>query len=231
MKQVFKGFIMATLQDNKGEMGVRQRLLDAAEGLFAERGFEKTSIRDLASSAGCNIASVNYYFGGKVNLYAEVCRRHLVGMTETRLASIEKVMAESGGEPALEDLLRSFAYAFIGPFVSEEGGERLIRLILRETIESHLPSGMFGKEVIEPTLNAMQEALSKACPELDPARVPLIVFSLVGQLLHTVRIKSMQHCMCGDDGTLEMWDADKVIDHIVAFTIAGIEAYTREKGA
>lgn len=225
---MFKESDVSTVQENKTETGVRQRLLDAAEGLFAERGFEKTSIRDLASSAGCNIASVNYYFGGKVNLYSEVCRRLLVEMTEIRLASIEKVMAESGGAPALEDLLRSFAYAFIGPFVAEDGGERLIRLMLREMIESHLPAGMFGKEVIEPTLMAMQQALSKACPQLDPARVPLIVFSLVGQLLHTIRIKSMQHCMCGDDRTLEMFDADKVIDHIVAFTIAGIEAYSEE---
>ncbi|MHC4352523.1 MAG: TetR family transcriptional regulator, partial [Planctomycetota bacterium] len=44
--------------------GVRGRLLDSAEQLFAERGFDGTSIRDLAAAAGCNIASVNYYFGG-----------------------------------------------------------------------------------------------------------------------------------------------------------------------
>lgn len=220
---------MASLEENKTEIGVRQRLLNAAEDLFAEHGFEKTSIRDLASAAGCNIASVNYYFGGKGNLYSEVWRRHLVEMTEVRIASIDKVMSQSGGSPALEDLLRSFAHAFIGPLIDDEGGERLMRLMAREMIESHLPPGMFGKEVIEPTLSAMQEALSKACPRLDPAKIPLVVFSLIGQLLHTVRIKSMQHCVCVDDKTLEMFVPDKVIDHVVAFTVAGIRAYTREE--
>ena len=59
-------------QDNKANSntnkGVRDRLLDAAEELFCEHGFEGASIRDIAASAECNIASVNYYFGGKEKL-------------------------------------------------------------------------------------------------------------------------------------------------------------------
>jgi len=56
--------------------GVRERLLDVAEGLFAERGFEGTSIRELASAADSNIASVNYYFGGKEKrFFAGTCFR------------------------------------------------------------------------------------------------------------------------------------------------------------
>jgi len=227
---LFKDIDVATVERDKTDIGVRDRLLDAAEELFAERGFDKTSVRELAAAAGCNIASVNYYFGGKGNLYSEMWRRHLVEMTNIRLASIDKVMSESNGKPDLEDLLRSFAYAFVGPLVDKDGGERLIRLMLREMIETHLPADMFGKEVIEPTLSAMQEALSKACPQLDPARIPFVVFSLVGQLLHTIRIESMQQCTCVDDKTLEVFDADKVMEHIVTFTIAGIKAYIREDG-
>lgn len=221
---------MATVEKDKTEIGVRERLLDAAEGLFAEHGFDKTSVRELAAAAGCNIASVNYYFGGKRNLYSEMWRRHLVEMTNMRLASIEKVVSESGGKPELEDLLRSFAYAFVGPLVDEDGGQRLIRLMLREMVETRLPAGIFGKEVVEPTLSAMQEALSKACPELNPGKIPFVVFSLVGQLLHTIHIESMQHCTCADVEALNVFDSDQVIEHIVAFTIAGIQAYIREDG-
>ena len=198
--------------------------------LFAEHGFDKTSVRELAAAAGCNIASVNYYFGGKGNLYAEMWRRHLTAITEIRLASIEKVMSESNGEPSLEDLFRSFAYAFIGPLVDEDGGQRLTCLMLREIVESHLPADMFGKEVIEPTLRAMQEALSKACPKLNPNKIPLVLFSLIGQLLHTIHIKPIQHCMSDDDRISEFFERDKVIDHIVAFTIAGMKTYIREDG-
>ena len=203
--------------------GVRDRLVDAAEELFAECGFDGTSIRDLAAAAGCNIASVNYYFGGKEKLYIEIWRGHLLLLRDTRIASIDKVMAESGGEPRLEELLRSFAYAFIGPLVDERGGARLIKLMAREMIDPHLPPSMFVDEVIKPTLSAMQGALSKACPDLPESKVALVVFSLIGQLIHTIRVKTMLHSM--DDEALAMFEPVKVIDHIVAFSAAGIKAY------
>jgi AcrR family transcriptional regulator len=218
---------MAISQDNTAvgspAKGVRDRLLGAAEELFAECGFDGTSIRDLAAAAGCNIASVNYYFGGKEKLYIEIWRGHLLLLRDTRIASIDKVMADSGGEPRLEDLLRSFAYSFIGPLVDERGGPRLIKLMAREMIDPHLPSNMFGDDVIKPTLFAMQQALSKACPDLPESKVPLVVFSLVGQLIHTIRVKTMLHSM--DDEALAMFEPAKVIDHIVAFSAAGIKAY------
>jgi AcrR family transcriptional regulator len=203
--------------------GVRDRLLDSAEQLFAERGFDGTSIRDLAAAAGCNIASVNYHFGGKEKLYVEIWRHHLHLLRETRIASIDKVLSESAGKPDLEDLLRSFAYSFIGPLVDESGGPRLIRLMAREMLDPHLPPNMFAEDVIMPTLSAMHNALARACPELPDSMVPLVVFSLVGQLLHTIRFKTMLGSM--DDETLPRFEQAEVIDHIVAFSAAGIRAY------
>lgn len=203
--------------------GVRDRLLDSAEQLFTERGFDGTSVRDLAAAAGCNIASVNYYFGGKEKLYVEVWRRHLLPLTEARLASIDKVLSESADKPEPEHLLRSFAYSFVGSLVDENGGPRLMRLMAREMLNPHLPSSMFGEDVIVPTLSAMQNALAKACPELPESKVPLVVFSLVGQLVHTIQLKTMLGST--DDEMLPKFEVAEVIDHVVAFTAAGIRAY------
>ncbi|MHC4640184.1 MAG: TetR/AcrR family transcriptional regulator [Planctomycetota bacterium] len=81
-------------QGNSGsDKPVQDRLLDAAEQLFSEHGFDGASVRDIASAAGCNIAAVNYYFGGKDKLYTEVWRRQLVQMRDTRLKAIEQVMS------------------------------------------------------------------------------------------------------------------------------------------
>jgi AcrR family transcriptional regulator len=204
--------------------GVRDRLLDSAEQLFAERGFDATSIRDLAAAAGCNIASVNYYFGGKEKLYVEIWRRHLLLLKDTRVASIEKVLFESAGKPSLEDLLRSFAYAFVGPLVDETGGPRLIKLMAREILNPHLPSSMFSEAVIKPTLSAVQDALAKVCPKLPESKIPMVVFSLMGQLVHTIKLKTMLGSM-DDDGALAEFEPVKVIEHIVAFSAAGIRAY------
>ena len=222
---------MAVSQENRivdsPAKGVRDRLLDVAEELFSERGFECTSVRDLAGAAGCNVASVNYYFGGKEKLYEEVWRRHLVSLRDSRVASIDRVMAESDGRPSLEELLHSFACAFIGPLVDQHGGRRFIRLMARELVDPHLSSDMMGQDVIKPTLTVMQQALKEVCPDLDESKVPLVVFSLVGQLIHTIRIKPILKWT--DDEALAMYDPDGLIDHIVAFSAAGIRAYAERK--
>jgi AcrR family transcriptional regulator len=66
----------------------RERLLEVAERRFAEHGFTDTSVRDITAGAGCNLASVNYHFGGKEQLYLEIFRRRLGRMREDRLASL-----------------------------------------------------------------------------------------------------------------------------------------------
>ncbi len=218
-------------QDNKANSntnkGVRDRLLDAAEELFCEHGFEGASIRDIAASAKCNIASVNYYFGGKEKLYQEVWRRHLILMRDVRIASIDKVMSKSDGKPQLEVLLKSFAEAFIGPLVDESRARRLGKLWAREMIDQHLPANMFAQEIVIPTLTAMRTALVKACPGVEESKVPFVVFSVVGQLVHLVHIKAMfEQC---DEAALPRFDLAKAIDHIVEFSAAGIRAYAEDK--
>jgi len=211
-----------------GDGTVRERLLDAAEELFCEHSFEGTSIRDIAAAANCNIASVNYYFGGKENLYVELWRRHHTQIVGVRIESINEVMAKTGGKPDLEVLLKSFAEAFLGPLMDSNKGPRLMKLMAREMIDRNLPKDMFGKEVIRPTMTAMQDALSKACPALEQSKIPLVVFSLVSQLLHTILIKAIHQGI--DDQELAQFDPVMVINHVVAFTAAGIRAYAKEQG-
>ena len=216
-------------QDNKNNDGpiksVKDRLLDAAEGLFCERGFKGTSIRDIAASAGCNIASVNYYFGSKEKLYEEVWRRHLIPMRDARIASINKVMSQTGIRPDLEELLRSFADTFVGSIVDANRASRLTKLMAREYIDSHLPTNMFVNEVIKPTITAMHKALVKTCPDLDESKILPVVFSVIGQLVHLVHIRTMFE-QGGDDLDMPIFDSDEVINHIVKFSAAGIRAYT-----
>ena len=216
-------------QNNAGPVkSVKSRLLDAAEGLFCERGFKGTSIRDIAASAGCNIASVNYYFGSKEKLYEEVWRRHLIPMRDARIASINKVMSQTGGQPNLENLLKSFADTFVGSMVDANRATRLSKLMAREYIDSHLPTDMFVNEVIKPTMTAMHKAIMKTCPGLDESKVLLVIFSVIGQLVHVVHVKTMFE-QGGDNLGLPIFDSKEAINHIVKFSAAGIRAYTNRK--
>ena len=215
-------------QDNKNNAvsvkSVKDRLVNAAEELFCERGFKGTSIRDIAASAGCNIASVNYYLGSKEKLYEEVWHRHLIPMRDLRIASINKVMSQTGTSPDLESLLRSFADTFVGSMVDSSSMSRLSMLMAREYIDSHLPTNMFVEEVMMPTITAMNGALAKTCPDLDESKILPVVFSIVGQLVHLVHVKTMfEHG--GDDLDLPPFDYHEILDHIVEFSAAGIRAY------
>jgi len=208
------------------DRGVKDRLLDAAEVLFCEHGFEGTSIRDIAASADCNIAAVNYYFGGKNNLYMDVWRRHLIPMRDARIAGIEKVMSKNKSRIKLEDLLKSFADTFVGPLIDAGIGSCLSRLMAREYIDRRLPTNIFVDEVMTPTMNAMSDALIKTCPGLDKSKVLMVIFSLIGQLVHLVHIRMMFE-QSDEDLNLPVFDLSEVINHIVKFTAAGIRAYCK----
>ncbi|MBC8470926.1 MAG: TetR/AcrR family transcriptional regulator [Planctomycetes bacterium] len=218
-------------QDKKSngstDKGVRDRLFDSAEELFCEQGFEGTSVRDIAASAKCNIASLNYYFGGKEKLYHKIWRRHLITMRDARIAGINKVMSQNSGKPKLEDLLRSFAEAFIGPLVDENEARRLNKLMAREWIDNHLPVNMFLEDIMIPTLNAMRSALVRICPGLDESKIPFVVISIVGQLLHVLHVKAIFQQI--DNTALPKFDLAQAIDHVVKFSTAGIKVYIEEK--
>lgn len=214
--------------NNDSTKGTRGRLLDTAEKLFCEKGFEGTSIRDIASTAGCNIASVNYYFGGKQQLYEEIWKRHLIPMRDSRIESINKVMGHNGSSVRLEVLLRAFADAFVGSMVKAGTTSRLSKLMAREYIDKHLPADMFMEEVMMPTVTVMQEALLKTCPGLDESKIAFVVFSIIGQLVHLVHVRTMFEQNANDSRSL-IFSTDDAINHIVRFSAAGIRAYTKEK--
>src|SRR5437879_2966317 len=89
----------------------RTRILDAAEALFMQHGFEGTSMRLLTAHAGVNLAAVNYHFGSKDALIEAVFRRRLDPMNASRTAELERLETESGRVPAPEAIIR----AFVGP--------------------------------------------------------------------------------------------------------------------
>jgi AcrR family transcriptional regulator len=230
IKQLFKGKTMDVLQKNgvssDAKKSVQDRLLDAAEELFCEHGFYDTSVRKIAARAKCNIASVNYYFGSKEKLYIEVWRHNLLITRERIVSGVEKAMSENVKETYLEDLLMSFTTAFLEPIKDKKKAYRLIKLMDREMVEQNLPKNMFLEEMIMPTLNAMQNALMKIYPDLDKSKIHLFLFSIIGQLVHLIRVQTL----FDQSYSLQFpgFDLDEAVNHIVRFSAAGIRAYAEE---
>jgi AcrR family transcriptional regulator len=97
------------------ESGPKRHLLDTAERLFAGKGFEAVSVRDITREAGVNVAAVNYHFGSREMLVGLVIGRHLRPINEERLARIEALEKKSSGKGLpVEEIIESLARPLIG---------------------------------------------------------------------------------------------------------------------
>lgn len=206
---------------------VRERLLDASEEVMAAEGFDGASVRQITSLAGCNVAAVNYHFGGKENLYIEMFRRRLREMTARRKEMIEEIMSGENGPVTLEKLLEGFSKGFIEPLVDEEKGRRFIRLMVREMNTPRLPKQMFNEEVAEPTLRSLGLAMKEIYPEMSDEKLMLCMISVIGQLVHLIRFtETIGVEMMGEQ--YHVPDLSEWIGHVVKFSAAGVRSYVED---
>jgi AcrR family transcriptional regulator len=204
----------------------RERLLDAAERLFADRGFEATSVRDITAAAGCNVAAVNYHFGGKDKLYLEVFRRLLGELREQRMQRIRSDMETAGSGLTLELFLESFTRSFLEPLSEGSRSRHLMKLWDREMHNRHLPAGVFLDELIRPMMRVNDEALAVVAPSLDAVSARLSLMSVVGQLIHALKVKQMIEE--GEGAGLVPADIETIVRHVVRFSAAGVRACAEE---
>ncbi|MHC4727610.1 MAG: TetR family transcriptional regulator [Planctomycetota bacterium] len=200
---------------------VRDRLLDSAEELFCEHGFDGASIRDIAASANCNIASVNYYFGGKENLYVEMFRRHVSKLIGEQITNIQNVMKTE--HPTVDQLIRTLVTLALKSLNNNGGKRSLIKMMVREMLHPHLKTDVVFDEVISKFFIELHKAIMKLCPELEPEDGMLCIYFLDGIILHALLFMEFycEHC--------PNLKVDDLIEHIVRFSTAGIRAYTEGK--
>src|SRR5689334_14150154 len=111
----------------------KTRILDAAESLFVEHGFEATSLRQLTSAAGVNLAAVNYHFGSKEELFQSVLTRRLDPMNQERIDLLERLERESNGKAiGVEKILSAMLIPALRLARDERrGGKDFLRLLGR----------------------------------------------------------------------------------------------------
>lgn len=108
----------------------RKRLLAAATRLFAERGYDHVTVRQVCRAARANLASINYHFGGKEGLYREILGTAIEAMRRTHT---EGVQAGVGQPPDVR--LRAHIRVLLGRLLGPGRDARVHRLLVRETAE------------------------------------------------------------------------------------------------
>lgn len=201
------------------DLSTRDRLIEAAGQLFAGRGYEETSIREIAEAAGANVAAINYHFRGKENLYREVIRERAAACCADRMAFLAPAL-EAGQSPDLERVLGDVVRLHISRLFQAQGPDRDIALFFREISTPGPGFDIMMEEMIGPTHYAMCEILMRAVPGLSQHKATLCITSLFGQMVHFVRARVVVSRLTGEDYTKAF--LDEITDHVVRFSLAGI---------
>lgn len=109
-----------------------QRILDAAEALFAERGFDGVSLRQITTLAGVELALANYHFGPKQELYVAVIRRRADAINEARLALFDALPPT----PTPEQLIDAFARPYLEKSLTGGAGWKCYARLIAQTANS-----------------------------------------------------------------------------------------------
>jgi len=146
----------------------RERILRAAERLFAERGITSTSMRALTSAAGVNLAAVHYHFGSKEALLDAAIERRARPMNAARLEALERHEREQGAAPPdVESIFRAFLLPAVREVLeSPEQNDHLPRLLARvEALPPERLEALYRKH-FGTTGRRFVEALQRALPDL-----------------------------------------------------------------
>lgn len=162
----------------------KDRILGAAEELFALHGFAGTSLRQVTSRAEVNIAAVNYHFGSKENLVNEVFRRRMDEMSARRLSQLDAALQTHPGE--LEPVLAAFVEPALALARDRHGGVAFIRVIARAYAEKNDSLRKFLSEQYGHVLRAFAKAIAGCVPALTKEQLYWRLDFLSGALTYAM---------------------------------------------
>lgn len=204
------------------ESGSKRKLLDAAELLFAEKGFEAVSVRDITQQAKTNVAAVNYHFGSREALLTLVMMRYMIPVTEERLARLDLIEPKGAGKSApLEEIIDALVRPLTTQARKSELAEKLfyklMGRILMQQIDG-LPAQI--EEQLRQIAERFTKAFSKALPGIPMEDLTWRIHFMVGGMIHMLTHQEvLQHFTRGAAGGPTM---EATVARFIRFAAAGM---------
>lgn len=197
----------------------KDRILHAAEALFAQQGFAATSLRQVTSRADVNIAAVNYHFGSKDNLVNEVFRRRMDEMSRERLEALREATA---AQPcALEPILAAFVEPALAMAQDRHGGGAFIRVIARAYAESNDSLRKFLSDQYGHVLREFAKAIAACTPGLSKEELYWRLDFLSGALTYAMADFGL---IRRPSGVTEATHRQRAARALIRFAAAGFHA-------
>jgi len=203
-------------------LGTKDRIVSAAQELFAEKGFTATSMREITTRADVNLAAINYHFGSKENLLREVVRQCIAPINIERMIALDKLeaAARATGTPLdLRDVVQAFLEPAVRLFTSSEGG-MMPCMLARLHHEPHSGIDSLIAEIIHPVMQRFVAATQSTLPNRVPKEIILRGHFMIGSLLHLMDTSpEFIKTISGD--LIDMNDSDYLLEQLVNFCTGG----------
>lgn len=205
------------------ESGSKRNLFNAAEQLFAEKGFEAVSVRHITKLAKANVAAINYHFGSRDALVRMVMMRYLVPINEERLIRLESIERKWPGKVApLEELID----AFVRPLATQARKSELSeRLFYKLTGRIFAEQGEEVPKEIEDQLRQIIErftrSFAKALPTVATEDLVWRIHFLVGGMIRLLTHQDVIHRESNGAATMEA-----TLSRFIRFAAAGLREGT-----
>ena len=212
----------AVLQKTDSLNDTRTRILHVAAEVFADFGFERATVRVICDRASVNVASINYHFRDKENLYVEVLKYCKALAFEKYPSDLDTKKSDSP-EIRLKAFIKSFVFRILDEGVSSLFG----RLVSREYIEPTGALDMLIEEAIRPTFSLLSEVVGELLGRRAPAMtVRMCCASVVSQCLFFLYARhALARLFPGQQfGTAEM---ENIADHITNFSLSAIQDFQK----
>jgi AcrR family transcriptional regulator len=199
----------------------RSAILAAAERLYADRGFGDVTLRDIVAEANVNLAAVNYHFGSKDELIAELFVTRSIQTNRERLNELKAAEENGGGRASIEEIMR----ALVGPTLRgclgpDREGSTAAHFMIRASIESVPPIRRIKNREID-HLRKFAAAMRRALPGRDEAELYWGLHFALSMSHHTIREKERLAKL--SEGKCDLNDVAGIIDRVVSVTVMALQ--------
>src|SRR6266487_1793638 len=198
----------------------RSAILAAAERLYADRGFGEVTLRDIVGEANVNLAAVNYHFGSKDELIAELFVTRSLATNRERLNELKAAEEKGGGRAGIDDILR----ALVGPTLRgclgpDREGSTAARFMIRASIESVPPIRRIKNREID-HLRKFAAAMRRAMPGRADADLYWGLHFALAMAHQTIR--DSERLTKLSEGLCDLNDVEGIIERIVAVSVKAL---------
>jgi AcrR family transcriptional regulator len=196
----------------------RERIIEAAGQLFAEKGFKETTVKDITELAGANLAAVNYYFGDKEKLYEEVIL-HVFAYMRKNFPLDKGMDTADSPEARFRIIVHNLLYRFISP----ERPAWQAMLMAQERMNPHPVTLRTTHEEITKTRNLLFSSIGELLgPDAQTEEVELYEQCVVGQILHQALMRSPHAPPLIKKGPATGDEINRLAQYVSEFSLAGM---------